>query len=157
MNKTALRNSLITLGVEQPALRPAIRPVLAALGERGTKAGETLIQGLKSLRSWRYDNYPTKFKFDKPKYNPRDNKATVQGKIDVSNGELFFNIGLDISFEAIEGEDKGFIVINAHELGSPSSKGYGAKMCGALLCDAALKHALDLAVTSVVNQEMSLI
>jgi hypothetical protein len=31
MNKTALRDSLIALGKAQPALRPAIRPVLAAL------------------------------------------------------------------------------------------------------------------------------
>lgn len=31
MNKTALRQSLVALGVAQPELRPAIRPVLAAL------------------------------------------------------------------------------------------------------------------------------
>jgi hypothetical protein len=154
MNKTALKNSLIELGATNPSLRPAI---LAALAPKVASAEDLLAQGVKSLRSYRYDNYRTKLTFQKVIPDPRNGTASIIGKAVLSNQDFLFEISLDIKVEAVDNDQKGLVIVNAQDLTGEGSKGYGAKGYERGNSGKALSEALDKAVTSVMNLELSLI
>lgn len=72
MNKTALRQSLVDLGVARPDLRPSIRPLLAALGQKvaadlpsSEDLAASAVQALSKLKGGRYRIRVRKLKSDK--------------------------------------------------------------------------------------------